>query len=239
MKRIVCFMIAVLLLSFPTAMAEEPRNPVLALTSAESEGKEWKEDYLSAYAPVLETYRSFLDGAEPETMDTTERGDYYFVLGETGISEMARNGGKLGCWLHDLDCNGIPELLIGATEAEYYDETQIYDMFTLEEETPVRVLVSSARVRYYYYEDDLILYEGSGGASYNMSLLYYLEGSELKLSSGIVMADAACFEVNEDRENLFTERKAGDRSITREEYYERMDEMEGRTAPMLLTPLER
>ena len=39
-------------------------------------------NYLSVYAPVLDTYLSFLDGAEPDGMDTTERGDYYFVLGE-------------------------------------------------------------------------------------------------------------------------------------------------------------
>jgi len=195
-----------------------------------------EEDYLSDYAPVLNTYLSFLDGDTPEMMDTTERGDYYFVLGETGISEMSRNGGELGYCLRDLDGNGIPELLIGATGAEYYDDSLIYDMFTLEEGKPVRVLVSSARVRYYLCEDDLILHEGSGGAAYNLSLLYFLEGSKLELATGIVMADTQCFAVYEDRESLFSEWKQSDRSITREEYFDYMNKLEGLTVPMELVP---
>ena len=192
-------------------------------------------DYLSVYAPVLDTYLSFLDGAEPDGMDTTARGDYYYVLGETGCSEMARSGGELGFCLRDLDRNGIPELLIGATGSDYYDETLIYDMFTLEDGAPVRVLVSSARVRYYLAEEDLILHEGSGGAAYNLSILYYLHGSKLELATGIVMADTECFRVYEDRESMFMDRKSGDRSITREEYYDLMDKMEGLTVPMELT----
>ena len=193
------------------------------------------EDYLAIYAPVLDTYQAFLDGAEPEEMDTTERGDYYFVLGETGISELARSGGELGYSLKDLDRNGIPELLIGASGSEYYDETLIYDLFTVEDGVPVRVLASSARVRYYLAEEDLILHEGSGGAAYNMSLLYYLAGSKLELATGIVMADAECFEVYEDRESYFSERKASDRVITQEYYYDLMEKMEDLTVPMDLT----
>ena len=52
-----------------------------------------KHNYLEDYTPVLDSYFSFLNGTEPTEMSTTERGDYYFVLGETGISEMSRNGG--------------------------------------------------------------------------------------------------------------------------------------------------
>ena len=192
--------------------------------------------FLKEYAPVLDTYRMFFNGSEPESMDTTERGDYYCLLGETGISEMSRNGGEIGCCLKDLDGNGVPELLIGATGAEYYDEALIYDMFTLENGVPVRVLVSSARVRYYLAEEDLILHEGSGGAAYNLSLLYYLQGSELELATGIVMADAECYKVYEDRESLFSERKPSDQNITREEYFDLMEKMEGLTVPMELVP---
>ena len=137
-----------------------------------------EQDYLSAYAPVFDSYLAFLNGAEPDGMDTTERGAYYYVLGETGCSEMVRSGGELGYCLKDLDRNGIPELLIGATGADYYDETLIYDMFTLENGVPVRVLVSSARVRYYLAEEDLILHEGSGGAAYSLSILYFLENGK-------------------------------------------------------------
>ena len=193
-----------------------------------------RHDYLEDYAPVLNSYLSFLSGTEPTEMNTTERGDYYFVLGETGISEMSRNGGQLGFWLHDMDGNGIPELLIGAIGADYYDQSLIYDMFTLKEGTPVRILVSSARIRYYLCEDDLILHEGSGGAPYNFSILCYLKNNRLELATGIVMADSECFEVHEDRESFFTERKPSDRSITREEYSNKMEKMETATVPMEL-----
>jgi hypothetical protein len=135
-----------------------------------------------------------------------------------------------------MDGNGIPELLIGATGAEYYDESLIYDMFTLEEGRPVRILVSSARIRYYLCEDDLILHEGSGGAPYNLSILFYLKNNRLELATGIVMADSECFEVYEDRESFFTERKQSDRSITREEYYDKMEALKTATVPMDLMP---
>ena len=195
-----------------------------------------KRNFLVDYAPVLNSYFSFLSGKEPTEMSTTERGDYYFVLGETGISEMSRNGGQLGFWLHDMDGNGIPELLIGATGAEFYDESLIYDMFTLEEGTPVRILASSARIRYYLCEDDLILYEGSGGAPYNLSILYYLKNNRLELATGIVMADSECFEVHEDRESFFTDRRQSDRRISREEYYDKMEKLEAATVHMDLMP---
>ena len=194
-----------------------------------------KRNFLEDYAPVLNSYFSFLSGTEPTEMTTTERGDYYFVLGETGISEMSRNGGELGFWLHDMDGNGIPELLIGAKGAEFYDESLIYDMFTLDEGIPVRIFASSARIRYYLCEDDLILYEGSGGAAYNLSILYYLKNNRMELATGIVMADAECFAVYEDRESFFTERKQSDRRISREEYYDKMEGLETATVPMDLT----
>ena len=168
-----------------------------------------KHNYLEDYTPVLDSYFSFLNGTEPS---------------------------QLGFWLHDMDGNGIPELLIGATGAEYYDESLIYDMFTLEEGIPVRILASSARIRYYLCEDDLILHEGSGGAPYNLSILFYLKNNRLELATGIVMADSECFEVYEDRESFFTERKQSDRSITREEYYDKMEALKTVTVPMDLMP---
>ena len=79
---------------------------------------------------------------------------------------------------------------------------------------PVRILVSSARIRYYLCEDDLILHEGYGGAAYNPSILYYLRNNRLELATGIVTTDSECFEVHENRESFFLERKPGDHPIT-------------------------
>jgi hypothetical protein len=50
------------------------------------------------------------------------------------------------------------------------------------------------------------------------------------------MADSECFEVYEDRESFFTERKQSDRSITREEYYDKMEALKTATVPMDLMP---
>ena len=58
--------------------------------------------------------------------------------------------------------------------------------------------------------------------------------NRLELATGIVMADSECYEVHEDRESFFTERKPSDRSITREEYYDKMEIMETVTVPMEL-----
>ena len=154
--------------------------------------------------------------------------------------EIESNGMLIGSMLDDVvaDC----ELLGPDTDSVLVDSdfmlvtglSGIYDMFTLKEGTPVRILVSSARIRYYLCEDDLILHEGSGGAPYNFSILCYLKNNRLELATGIVMADSECFEVHEDRESFFTERKPSDRSITREEYYNKMEKMETATVPMEL-----
>ncbi len=199
---------------------------------------ETDSEYLSAFAPVLEPYLAFLDGAEPEGGDATDRGDYYLVLGDTGISYMSGNGGTLGFCLKDLNADGIPELLIGATGAQYYDETLIYDLFALDDGAPVRVLASSDRVRYSLCEEGLILYQGSGGAAYNLSVLYSFNGREPELIRGVVMADAECFEIFGDRESIFTDRNPEDRRITRDEYDEIADAQESLLIPMELTPFD-
>ena len=97
-------------------------------------------------------------------------------------------------------------------------------------------LIVSGDQGYYLAADDLILHEGSGGASYNLSVIYVLNGSELELLSGIVMADEECFEIFGDRESIFMDRKPGDRSITRDEYYQIMDEQESQLTLMELIP---
>ena len=54
-----------------------------------------RHNYLEDYAPVLNSYFSFLRGTESIEMNMTERGGYYSVLGETGVGEMSRNGGQV------------------------------------------------------------------------------------------------------------------------------------------------
>ncbi len=198
--------------------------------------EESSPDYLSAYAPVFDSYRLWLSGFEPTMGGMTDRGDYYLDVGETGVSYLCRYVDTLGYALVDMDSNGIPELLIGS-DAEH-QEKYIFDMFTLVDGSPQRVLVSSERVSYMLYPDNQILHRGSGGAAYNFMGVYSYSGTEIVMTSGVVNAgDDQYYEIVGETENIFDERLPGDTPITREEYFARTEAMEASTIPLSLQPL--
>ena len=194
-------------------------------------------DPMTAYEPVLASYRLWIAGERPELSNTTERGDYFLELGETGVSILCNYGGTLGYALNDLDGNGVPELLIGSDGGEY-PGSYIYDMFTLENGALKRVLASSERVAYMLYPENRILHRGSGGAAYNFMGIYNYAGGELTLMNGVVMAgDEQYYEVVSEGDSIFFERQPDDRPISREEYFTRADAMEEGTVPLSLQPL--
>ena len=172
-------------------------------------------DEMTLYAPVMNTYRAFLSGAEPIGPSVTDQGDYYLELGETGISYLSYEG-NLGFLLLDLDSDGVSELLIGSDDGQY--GSYIYDMFTLVNGIPQRVLASSDRVRYQLAEDNLILYEGSGGAAYQFCSLYEFRDADIRLFAGIVMLDDYCYEIFGDSISDYMNATEKEIPITREEY---------------------
>ena len=178
----------------------------------------YEPDYLEYYAPVLDTYRAFLGGEMPTEGAVTEQGDYYLELGETGISYLCFDADTLGYCLIDLDGDAVPELLVGSVGSDYYDIC-IYDMFTLVDGVPQRVLASSGRSRYHLTEDDLILHEGSGGASYNFVGLYEFSGADLNLLTGVVMLEDYYYQVFGDSVADYYETGEQEVPISEEEYH--------------------
>ena len=215
---------------------EEPKQDTEDYTAAVIEAQE--PDYLSAYSPVFRSYRLWLAGNEPTSGGGTDRGDYFLSLGETGISYLCRYVETLGYVMTDMDANGIPELIIGSTENENYNKT-IFDMFTLVNGLPQRVLVSSERVYYMLYQGNQILHRGSGGAGYNFAGLYRYSGTEIQMTYGLVMTgdNTEYYQVNGEAESIFTERLPDDIPITREEYFAKVEELETNTVPLQLLPL--
>ena len=191
-------------------------TPVPTKTAAAATTPE-QIDYTELYEPVLETSRRFVRGEKPDRGDETARGDYYLSLGNYGISYLCRYGGTLGFCLQDLNGDKVPELLIGATGSEYYDG-YVYDLFMLIDGKPQRVLASSERVRYQLRSDDLIYFEGSGGASFSAVFLYELADSSLALVDGLVMDGELFYELKGDRLNPY-EMTEDDIPLTEEEFF--------------------
>lgn len=238
------------------AVEEEPQIPQESPAQAEVESVEAAEpaeiavsapevvdpepepiDYAAAYAPVFDSYRLWLSGFEPTMGGSTERGDYYLDVGEVGVSYLCRYVDTLGYAFVDMDSNGIAELLIG-TDKDEYQQKFIYDMFTLVDGVPQRVLISSERVFYKLCPDHQILHHGSGGAAYNFEVIYNYSGTDLVMTSGIVNAgDDVYYEIVGETENIFDERLPGDTPITREEYFARAEAMDAATIPLQLQPL--
>ena len=121
-------------------------------------------------------------------------GDCYLSVGETGVSYLCRDGGIPGYYFRDLDKDGVPELLITSSEAEYYDG-YLYDMFTLVDGEPSRVLASRDRIHYHLTEDHLTRYQGAGGASNALVGAYEFADARLNLVLGIVMDNGECYEI--------------------------------------------
>ena len=223
----------------PVDTSPEEAEPV-ATAEPEQEAEiipeESAPDYAEAYAPVFRSYQMWLAGNEPTMGGETNRGDYYLDLGETGISYLCRYVDTLGYTLTDMDGNGIAELLIGSEEE--YQEKYIFDMFTLINGAPQRVIVSSERVAYMLYPGNRILHRGSGGASYNFMGIYRYEGTEIEMTEGVVMAgEDQYFEIVGESENIFSDRLPGDSPITREEYFARTEKMEATAIALQLQPL--
>lgn len=83
----------------------------------------------------------------------------------------------IGYCVKDVNEDGVKELLILDAGGQEEKKTDVLDMYTLVEGTPVKVIEGWARNRYYFLEDGMIYNSGSGGAAYSMeNLLSFPQG---------------------------------------------------------------
>ena len=127
-------------------------------------------DYIYAYTPVIERYRTAKNAEISHFGQANER----------DVSEWIISCESVGYTLLDLDKNGIPELLLAGVGTEDADAGILFDVYTFHIDRPVRICMSTGRGRYYLLSDNRIYYEGSGGASISIHEFYTLDGTKLQ-----------------------------------------------------------
>ena len=152
-------------------------------------------DFLTAYDPVIQTYKNYLSGVENPGDSSVEYYDspltyYTFPYSPYDVSILLRYENNVGYYLKDLNKDGIPELLIGISSNDPNQGTVdpcILDLFTLINGIPVRMLASSERVIYWLRSDNLIYHRGSGGAAFSIFYVYRFNGTSFDVVNGLVM----------------------------------------------------
>ena len=155
-----------------TAMTSLFSNPALITVTAIS-------DFKTAYGSVFENYISLAGGGE----------DKYELW-----TDLTLSGITLGYFLKDLDGDGTEELIvgqIGGTTGSLWDHV-VYSVFTLNNGTPVKVLKSMARDRYYYNGSDFI-HEGSSGADSSVVYSCKYSKGELTVTNGVYSSSEGFF----------------------------------------------
>ena len=133
-------------------------------------------DFVQAYAGVIQRYR--------DAYEKSDRNAGYAM--EHELSEIISYSEHVGYALKDLDKNGIPELIIAGIGTEDFSDQMVYDIYTLAENSPVNLLQSWARNRYYLRTDSMIVNEGSSGAAYSNVFLYTVKGAALSPVEGVI-----------------------------------------------------
>ena len=127
------------------------------------------------YAEVIETYRA---------VHRSGTGSI-----EKGISELVNSYDFVGYTMHDLDSNGVQELILAS---DFYNSNYayvIYEIYTLQNGNAVCVTQSRARERYFLLVDGTIFMEGSSGAMYSSWVTYQFSGASLMLQEQVLTSD--------------------------------------------------
>lgn len=146
---------------------------------------EWEEDVSQEF--LMDSITDY-----PE-YDEIIRKYYYGAVSNWTIQEFSENGlcylfgydpdiNEMGYCVMDIDGDGTDELLIGLCK---YEESMIYDLYTIIEGERVQILSSGERDRYYLCQNNVIANEGSGGALNSSNSYYHLENGKLKIKESV------------------------------------------------------
>ena len=183
-------------------------------------------DDITAYSSVIEKYRTAFESGN------SKNAEYAWT---NGLSEMMGYASGVGYALQDLDGNGIQELIIAGIGTEDFSDQNVFELYTLENGSPVPIVCSSARMRYYLQSDNTIRYEGSGGASYTNIVRSRLNGSSMEVIDLLFTTEetkpdgsfyAACYYQQGDSERIPCEKSV---MISDEEFQTRWEQMEADT----------
>lgn len=168
----------------PTTEATETTAVSESTTPTETENQGERDPYLEKYAPVLDRYTKAL-----------QEQWYEGKLREEGMSVLllyCYDGNPLenvGYSLLDLNGDTIPELLIGATGGDAYVQDLLFEVYTLQNDTPLQLLTGGDRSNYRLCDDESGCYflenQASASAEQREWLYFILTGDQLSVIQGI------------------------------------------------------
>lgn len=132
-----------------------------------------------AYDTVIERYRTAV----------AHKDEGYDIFAQYDVSEMIFYADHVGYARVDLDGNGTEELIIAGIGYDIPEEPYLFEIFTLENGTPVSVARSQARSRLFLMGDNKIYNEGSSGAASSNFSVMQLSGSQLRFLNGLYTTD--------------------------------------------------
>ena len=99
-----------------------------------------------------------------------------------------------GYTIRDMSGDGVPELLIGSVDHDGSGNgTAVYALYTAVNGQPQAVFDGSHRSMYYFLDDGVVFYQGSGGALYSIFALY-----DLTVDGGALVCQDYCFTHEKD-----------------------------------------
>lgn len=161
---------------------------------------------LGAYDAVISKYETAV----------AHKGEGDGVPYQYDVSEMMLYASHVGYALQDLDGDGTQELLIAGIGYDMPEDTCLFEIYTLQNGTPVTAARSSVRCRYYLMNDGRIYCEGSSGAfNSNFSVMQYSGGTVRFLNGLYTDGDETSFSYYFTTSNQYGDpaQNAGDSKI--------------------------
>ncbi len=197
-KRIICLVLA-LIMAFAVTGCKNTENDTKTTGGVQSPVQTDEPSSPEPTAPAApdatEAYGDLLDKYHSALSEKWGGGD----LNQNNMSLMISDcyglapADNIGYALQDLDGNGVQELIIAATQAitdDYYGKI-VFDVYTLDQSgSPVKVLTSTDRDRYYYAGENRFANLGSNGAGETIDTTWKFENGKLSdMKSATAPAD--------------------------------------------------